>query len=165
METRNQNDLFMPPPRLPSTLNVLTILTFIGCGLGFLFSLYGITAWSKHDAMVEKMEKSADEASGFAKDLAQGSLEMYQKQYDNRYVLLGVGLACLALCLIGAIMMRKLKKSGYMLYVIGELTPIVVSAGLIGFGSLMASISTIFGAVIALVFVILYGTQRKYMVN
>jgi hypothetical protein len=60
--------------------------------------------------------------------------------------------------------MRKLKKSGYPIYVIGELAPIAVTAALVGF-SLVGGIATAFSAIIALLFVILYTTQRKHLVR
>jgi predicted membrane protein len=60
--------------------------------------------------------------------------------------------------------MRKLKKSGFTLYAIGELAPLAVSAGLLGF-SFFGGIMMALSAIIAILFVILYATQRKYLVN
>jgi hypothetical protein len=60
--------------------------------------------------------------------------------------------------------MRKLKKSGYLLYVIGELAPLIITAVILGF-SLMGGMAILFSGIVAIVFVILYSTQRKYLVN
>ena len=63
-------------------------------------------------------------------------------------------------CLIVDIKMRKQKKSGLALYIIGELAPVVLTGILIGFSSIMM----IIGAVIALIFVFLYASQRKNLI-
>jgi len=93
------------------------------------------------------------------------------KSADNRSLLLISGLVFTTLCLISAFQMRKLKKLGYYLYLIGEIAPIVVSAGLFGglSGGSSNSAMTIFGVIIGIgipvVFVILYSTQLKYLEN
>ena len=109
------------------------------------------------------MDKAGD--NEMATKMMDGSIEMVQKAYDYRYILLISALLFTTLCLIGAMQMRKLKKSGYLLYFIGEIAPVILSLVLIGFGSFMAKIMTILSIIVALVFVILYTTQRKYLVN
>lgn len=99
-----------------------------------------------------------------ASKMMEGSLEIMQKTYEYRYILLLSTILFTTLCLIGALQMRKLKKSGFPLYVVGELGPIVINAALIGF-SLVGGITTIIGLVVALVFVMLYASQRKYLIN
>jgi hypothetical protein len=61
--------------------------------------------------------------------------------------------------------MRNLKKQGYLIYVIGELLPILSFAIFIGFGGLFGGIAMMFSTLFALLFIILYTTQRKYLVN
>jgi hypothetical protein len=149
---------------LPGMLNVLTILTFIGCALSYITTLYGFfTAGTGMEDLEEAVDKAGD--NEMMRKLAEGSIEMAEKSADNKYILLISGLLFTTLCLIGALQMRKLKKSGYLLYVIGELTPVIISAAIFGFGSLMGNIGLIAGAFFALLFVILYTTQRKYLVN
>jgi hypothetical protein len=149
---------------LPGMLNVLTILTFIGCGLAYITSLYGFFMAGKG---MDQYQDAIDDAgdNDTLRQLAEGSMEMAQKAADNKYILLISGLLFTTLCLIGALQMRKLKKSGYLLYVIGELAPLIVSAVIMGFGSLMGQIGLIVGGIVAIIFVILYTTQRKYLVN
>lgn len=168
METINQNTDLFPEQRkeLPGMLNVLTILTFIGCGLSYLGALWGFyqsTNYERERAAMEELRDSAGD-SGFAARMVEDSLEILQKSYENRYILLVSGLLFTTLCLIGAIQMRKLKKSGYVLYLIGEITPVIITGALIGF-SLVGGLSTIFSAIFAVLFVILYSTQRKHLVN
>ncbi|MCW3074923.1 MAG: hypothetical protein JWP69_1992 [Flaviaesturariibacter sp.] len=161
-------DLFdqqQAPKGLPGTLNVLTILTFIGCGLSYIGLIISLFTNSQEnvDKQREQIEQLEDSSPKIAEAMQQ-TIDIAQKNYDNRYILLASGLLFTTMCLIGALQMRKLKKSGYMLYIIGEIAPIIISAVLIGF-SLVGGIMTTFMAVVALVFVILYTTQRKHLVN
>lgn len=169
MENSNQtNDVFVQqrPKELPGMLNVLTILTFIGCAIGYIFSCWGFINNTEPEKQIEKIRETQEKMGegGFGSKMMEGSIEMIQKSYDNRYLLLITSLIFTTLCLIGAIRMRKLRKSGYYFYVVGELAPLVVMAGLFG-SSFFAAINLLFGALIAVVFVILYSTQLKYLEN
>jgi hypothetical protein len=169
METTNQtNDLFdqQQPKTLPGMLNVLTILTFIGCGLAYISTIISFFSAANYEKQMADMEDMQDKLgdSELASRMMEGSVEMLQKTYDYRYIILLSGLLFTTLCLVGALQMRKLKKSGYTLYVIGELAPIIVTAALIGF-SLTGGIMILLSSIFAVLFVILYTTQRKYLVN
>jgi hypothetical protein len=167
METSNQNThLFEEQPKpLSGTLNVLTILTFIGCGFAYLGLLYNLYTASNYEEQRTKLEEQLDNAGGneMARKMMEGSLEMMEKTYQYRYVLLISGLVFTTFCLIGALKMRKQKKSGFPIYVIGEVAPVILTAILIGF-SFIGGLTTIISAVIAVVFVILYSTQRKNLI-
>jgi len=169
MENPNQNnDVFanQRPKELPGMLNVLTILTFIGCGLGYLFSCWGFIGNTDPDKQIEKIREAQEKMgdNSFWAKMMESSIEIIRKSYDNRYLLLASSLLFITLCLIGAIRMRKLRKSGYYFYIIGELAPLVLMAGLFG-SSFFGSINLLFSALIAIVFVILYSTQLKYLEN
>ena len=69
------------------------------------------------------------------------------------------------LCFIGALWMRKFKKDGYWMYVAGELTPIIGSLLLLGTAQFTGVVSVLLGVGIPVLFVILYTTQRKYLVK
>lgn len=141
-------------------LNILTILTFIGCGLGYIFSCWGYFS-STAEKIAEAQEKRAQlPDNGFAAKMMDDSIRMAQVSYDNKTLLLITNLIFVTLCLIGALQMRKMKKSGYFIYVIGELAPVVLLVGLLGgFTGFGLWVSVFF----ALLFVILYGTQLKYL--
>lgn len=173
--TYQQTDLLRNdvPPEKPGMLNVLTILTFIGCGLSYILSIFGTLNSTdyetQHQKLLDAQEKAGD--SGFARNMLDKSLEALEKNsaavdrmHDYRYIILVLGLLFTTLCLMGAMQMRKLKKSGYPIYVIGELAPLVVS--IIFSGAMM--FASVFGYImiaIPVIFVILYSTQRKYLVN
>lgn len=168
MDHNNQtNDVFAhQPPKMTGMLNVLTILTFIGSGLSYLGVCYNYFTSGDPDRQIadirEQQEKIGD--NGLANKFIEGSIEMIQKSYDYRYLLLATGLIFTTLCVLGAIRMRKLRKSGYFIYLIGELVPIVLSIGIFG-SSFFGAITIMITAVFALLFVILYSTQLKYLVN
>ncbi|HYH15194.1 MAG TPA: hypothetical protein VD794_08240 [Flavisolibacter sp.] len=173
MEATNQtthlqsNDLFEPQRKgLPGMLNVLTILTFIGCGIAYISGIWSLYSSSNYDKQMAEFEEALDKAGDneMATNLIQGSIEMFQKSYDNRYIIFITTIVFTTLCLIGAMQMRKLKRSGFTIYTIGELAPIAVTAALVGF-SLAGGITIIISAFFAVLFVILYATQRKYLVN
>ena len=167
METSNQSThLFGEQPKpLSGTLNVLTILTFIGCGLAYLGLLYNLYTASNYEEQRTKLEDQMDQIGGneMARKMMESSLEIMEKSYQYRYILLISGLVFTTFCLIGAIKMRKQKKSGFPIYVIGEIAPVILTAILIGF-SVIGGLTTIISAVIAVVFVILYSTQRKNLI-
>jgi len=151
------------PKELPGMLNVLTILTFIGCGLSYLVSLYGFISGNDPDKQIAQIREAQEKmGDGLGSKMLEGSVDMIQKSYDNRYLLLITGLLFATLCLVGA--MRKLRKSGYYFYLIGELAPIVLAVGLFG-SSFFSAMGILFSALIAVIFVILYSTQLKYLQN
>jgi hypothetical protein len=166
MENPNQtSDLLAQhrPKSLPGMLNVLTILTFIGCGIGFLSSGYSFI--SSNSSQMEKLQEQREkmsEQTGFAKKFFDDSFDMAQVGFEYKNLLLGVGLVCIVLCLIGAIQMRKLKRSGFFVYIIGELAPVFVLGGLL---TSVTNINFMFSVFFSFLFVILYATQLKHLVN
>lgn len=152
------------PKELPGMLNVLTILTLIGCGLGFISSCYSYFTNNDPDAQIQKLNEAKEKVgdSGFGAKMIDSSIDMVQKSYENRYLLLISGLIFTILCLIGALQMRKRKKTGYYYYLVGELAPIVLMAGLFG-ASFFGAIALLFAALISVIFVILYSTQLKHL--
>ena len=88
--------------------------------------------------------------------------EMVTKAYENRIPILLTSLLAAGLCLAGAIQMRKRKKQGFLLYTIGELLPIAITAFFIGTFMLTGTFMYI-GIAIGVLFIIMYAGQRKYM--
>jgi hypothetical protein len=168
MTDLNQN-MGMPDdkPSLPSGLNILTILTFIGSGLSLLSSLYNFAnAKSGLDKMEETINSPNYESMpAFAKKfLSPEALETARKSYENRVPLTLIGLIGIALCVYGAIQMRKRKMQGYYLYIIGELIPLVATVIFIGMGALSGFMGIIV-VCFTLLFVLLYTAQRKHLTN
>lgn len=152
-------------PALPSSLNVLTILTFIGCAIGLIFTLAtsAINKWLL--GFMDKAISSGQELS--AKDLAdmEKGRAAIEKVQANLVPLIVVGLVSVALCFIGALWMRKLKKDGFWMYTAGEILPVISGFILIGTAQYTGVMSYVLGLGIPALFIILYSLQRKHLVK
>lgn len=154
-------------PDLPGGLNVLTILTFIGCAIGFLGSTWNlINAKSGIDKMEEMINSGkVDQLPSFMRGMfSPDMLEMARKGYENRYPIFLISIVGIVLCLMGAIQMRKLKSQGYFLYVVGELLPFIPILIFMGTKAL-TGMQGIISICIAVLFILLYTAQRKHLVN
>ena len=163
----NENDYQKQP--IPSGINVLTILTFIGCAIGLCLSVFNFFnskhAFETKDAVIEKMNSGTMPAwaKSMMPDMSHFE-ELVTKSYENRLPILLLSLIAIGLCFFGALQMRKRKKQGFMLYVIGELVlPVLLSAFFIGTFTLTGG-TAYFGYGIAILFILLYAAQRKHLV-
>jgi hypothetical protein len=167
MSTNSTSDLLEfndgQKPALPSSLNVLTILTFIGCALGLLGGIWGyIKADQSYKDVVAAQDKMADAPAWAKSFMGPEMVEMARKSAENKLPILLLTLVGVALCLWGALEMRKLKKQGFILWVVGEFLPI--AGGLIFVGGAMFSGFAMIGLIFPVVFLILYFVQKKYLV-
>lgn len=88
---------------------------------------------------------------------------------DGLTAYLGALLLCAALCLIGSIMMWKMKKTGFYLYVVGEIGPIILQY--VVFKEVYELLSRdsnamygmVIGLAIPLAFVVMYALNLKHM--
>lgn len=159
-------------PKLPTFLNVLTILTIIA-------SVYGIISGSINYALKNKAEAifaNSDSTMKMitAKDTAQknvklnnalekmldGAKALTMQQYKYINQITAAIIICAGLCITGAILMRKRKKTGFFIYLIGELgIPIlyfVIFSGIVGGAFLIA-----WETIIAIPFIFMYALQIK----
>lgn len=155
-------------PVLPTGLNVLTILTIIGCAFQLYSSVTGFMGAKKNyetrEEVIAKM--NSPEMPGFFKGMmpkAEQMEEIFTKSYENRIPILITGLIAIGLCFFGALQMRKLKKQGFILYSIGQLLPFVSGILFIGTAAFSGSIAVVMSA-ISLLFLVLYFFQRKHLV-
>ncbi len=152
-------------PQLPSGLNVLTILTFIGCALALIGSVYSYISAAQSYETLSRMQGTMDQMPGAVKSiLGSDLLDIARKTYENRLPIMLLGVAGAALCFFGALQMRKLKKQGYILWLLGEVLPIIGSLIFIGFG-VYSGFAFVLGLIFPIIFIVLYTVQRKYLVN
>jgi len=149
--------------KLPSGLNVLTILTFIGCGIFGLFTLLLPVIYKFSLNMMDKAASSGQELS--AKQVAEmekgrAAIELATQ---NMIPMMAIGMVGIILCFVGALWMRKLKKDGYWLYVAGELAPLLGSVLIMGTSQFTGITSVLLAVGFPVLFVILYTMQRKYL--
>ena len=127
--------------KLPQMLNVLTILTYIGCAFWALMAILAFVG-------VGFLKSFAGKEASDAMDKVGGG---------NLMLALIISLVGIALCFFGAMKMRNLLKIGFYLYVAGQLIPIIFT-----FITVAVSFSVV-GIIIPLVFIILYATQLKFL--
>ena len=148
--------------KLPTGLNVLTILTFIGCA----YELYSsVSNFIKGRKAIEEMEKAQEQlatAPSWAKKMmGPDMMEFITKTFENRLPLLIVGLIGTTLCIFGALEMRKQKMQGYYMWLLGEVLPWV---GVILFtGTILFKTFIVWFLILPIVFIILYTLQRKHL--
>lgn len=150
-------------PKLPSGLNVLTILTFIGCGIGLLFVLLTPVINKFFLEMMQKANTSEMSAKQLG-DMEKGKAVM-ELTMANLVPLMIIGIIGIVLCLVGAIWMRKRKKDGFWIYSGGELLPVIGNFIILGTAQFTGVMSVVFAIGIPVLFVILYAMQRKHLVN
>jgi tryptophan-rich sensory protein len=90
-------------------------------------------------------------------------LMMITKSFENRIPILVITLVAAALCIYGAMQMRQLKKQGFLIYVVGEILPIISTALFIGV-FMFTGINMIIAMAIALLFIIMYAVNRKHLI-
>jgi ABC-type spermidine/putrescine transport system permease subunit I len=155
----------MDQNKLPSSLNTLTILTFIGSGFAILFS--AITPWVIK-LMKGFMEKamSGDAAANLTpkqlEDMRKGN-EMYDLILKNANITIPVTIVCAIASIVAAVMMRKRKKDGLTIYIAAEILPVIVSIILLGSAQFNGVMSYVLGLGLPLLFITLYVMQKKHL--
>jgi uncharacterized BrkB/YihY/UPF0761 family membrane protein len=165
-DTLNHSDF--DRPSLPPGLNVLTILTFIGSGIQLLFVIFGfLRAQSQYDEKDKVLESiKSGEMPGWVKSIMPDPANyemMLTKNLENKIPMLLLGVVAVFLCVYGAMQMRKLKKSGFTIYLVGQLLPFATTALFVGF-FMFSGLMFILGCAITVLFILLYLTQRKHLV-
>jgi hypothetical protein len=160
------------PQKLPSFLNVITILTIIG-SIWAILSAIGTPIINnklkpQNDKNMEQLEKMNTNDTTKSKtenaflSIAKSSIEITKKVNENQTGITIVSIIGGLLCLGGAILMRKQKKTGFYLYLVGEWAAIIFMTYLIGGlsgGSLFIAMSLFF----PLIFTILYIVNLKHL--
>ena len=147
--------------QIPVFLKVLCILTFVGSGLGIIGALFGFIS---SGASEESLRLSARimHDSPFGNSINFEEMMKWQV-YTNWANLIGS-----LLTLAGGLLMWKLKKLGYYLYIPGWIIPITVSAigmkyMLSGMFAGMGYVGVGINVVIAAAFIIMYGLNFKHL--
>lgn len=152
-------------PKLTKTLNILTILTIIGSAIFLISVLLMPTCTRFSKKMMAKAAESGQQMS--PKDMekireANAQLEIVEK---NMVPYIAINVLGAGLCLFGAVMMRKLKKDGYWLYIAGQVLPWVGNILVLGVAYFTGQMmNTLFMLMITLLFIVLYTTQRKNLI-
>lgn len=149
--TAEQTAPSLPQEGLPGILGVLTILTMIGSVtsvIGSLFTTLGCKVLMMEE-VTDKMKPS--------------ELAFLTATCEHKNILILGAVLGGVLCFTGAVMMRQLKKQGFLFYVTGQILPSILS--LIVMADLMfADSKSWIGYGIMGLFIGLYATQRKHLI-
>jgi hypothetical protein len=150
--------------KLPEMLNVLTILTFIGSGLGAITTVWGLLKPPPSEAYLQDMQDKYDKAPDIVKSfMGPHVVDLTRKTMENRIPLLLLAIVGIGLCVYGAMQMRARKKQGFTIYLIGELAlPLISMALFVGFGY-YTGFSLALNLFLPVLFIILYASQLKYL--
>ncbi len=114
--------------------------------------------------MIEKQLATNKDISVENAQKMQKGLENIELFQANIIPLMVVGFLGLALCFAGAMMMRKLKKDGFWIYVAGQAIPVIATGVILGFAQ-FKEIGNIAFLALAIIFIVMYSTQRKFLVK
>lgn len=122
METSVDNSFeqAMQEPKRPQLLTVICILSFIMCGIGLLSGIWNIIQ-NTPENMAEGIEKMRQ----FSPEMADKMEESMIAMQDSVYIQISpyLNLVYVLLSFLGVLMMWKLQKKGFYLYLTGELLP------------------------------------------
>jgi hypothetical protein len=157
----------VPVPMRSTFLTVICILTFIGSGWGVIGSISSYATADMSAAVTRETVSNTESQTNELNTLSIfkqmfGSLagEMTLENIKESALL---KLISTLLTLLGGIMMFKLKKFGFYLYIVGTIiysgTPIIIVT------SFFAIAGAVFAALIGIAFIVMYGSNLKYMIK
>ena len=156
----------------PKFLKNLCILSFIWCGVVLFFSVWGMIM-NTPENMAERIEQIRPMNPKMADQMEEQMIGMQEDTYMQISPYLGI--VYLLGSFLGVLMMWKLNKKGYYLYLASEILPytgflFMMGDGPsfnIGFGGeSMKVVGIIFGILAVLIdvgFMVMYGMQVKHM--
>mgnify|MGYP006233111533 CR=1 FL=1 len=171
---RLSEDNSITKKKRPAFLLVLCILTFIASGLGVIMGLINFTGLNDVESTFRNASAGADPVAQEMFDTI--DIEGMQKIQDMVNIL---SLVASILCLGGALLMFKLRKVGFLPYVLGHGVAIYgsyLSVDLVkkmadampveAMGDMMSMVggaTMIFSVIIAIAFIIMYGVNLKHL--
>ncbi len=152
--------------KLPSGLNVLTILTFVGSGFIILRSIWDYIKSSDNVIELEKLQASPDYAKipeWGKRFVGPEMLNLLHETDINKLPILIINILGCLLCIYGAIEMRKQKINGFYVYIIGQSLPFLGLFMFIGGLFFVLGWLAYFTIGLPLFFTLLYLTQAKFL--
>jgi len=158
-------------PNRPTFLTVLCIITFVVSGYFFVQSLLGIFVNNSLDTtafneIISQLYESMDEMEGQEQAFMQKIIDGFQITVNSiieNAVSLGIfEMLTSVLGILGAVLMFRLNKKGYYLYILAKIVGVVAPLAIIGVNVVTISIYGFIG-VIGILFIVLYGVNVKYM--
>ena len=152
-----QQELGSPQPERPEFLKIICILSFVACGLMILtYGLGSLTLSLSQNTINEIWPKVVE---GYPQYAEVDGLEFFHN----------VGMVCLyglfanVFSLIGVIMMWRLEKIGFYIYLVAELATNFFSLGMDTGTQEPSYLGLVFSILIDLVFIAMYFVNLKHM--
>lgn len=155
----------------PTFLVVLVVLSMISLVLTFFSSLLNLMSGPMQEEVLETFTATQYESIAVLRDLGSDGMANFLEQiiqmsvYQNNEIFVssnGVSFIASILGIIGVMMMYRLRKLGFHLYVIYSLSPFVIYYLLFPI-SLIPTVMVIGSFIISLIFVLLYARFLKLM--
>jgi hypothetical protein len=146
--------------RVPGFLKVLCILSFTGVGIALIMGIYNLLTLG---STLAQLKSSMDTLKSLGSSLGNG-LDNYANSlihYGTLYYIIII--VASLICLTGVMMMWKLRKSGYYIYILGEIAPAVAAYALLGGYGALGTALMIMGIVFPVAFIIMYGLNLKHL--
>lgn len=165
------NSYTVPEPARPQFLSVLCILTWVCCGILFIMTLKQVFFKESAEEQLEKIEQLRA-ISPEAADQMEAALENQGGSAETISTVLG--LIAVVLSGYGAWLMWNLKKTGFYLYLAGELVPYLgflfkktealeAAGSMSGMGSAFVGIAIGLMVLFDAIFIAMYAANVKYM--
>lgn len=138
--TTNQTTAQQEKPTRPLLLTVMCILTFIGSSFIIISTVISYISMQNMSAEMQAIMG-----------------DMIQTTQNDLLIKLIVGVIGSIICLVGAIMMWKLKKVGFYMYCLGTIIPLIISYFIPSKNLLFGDSSIAFGGLMAFILITLYG--------
>jgi len=170
------------PKRRTKFITVLCILTFVGSGFSFCSNIYSYVTAKQTAEQMQTMNKIAQKDPNFGEKSAKpntkedsAAKKKSEKFAKNMFSTMASSfnegnikknalgaIAAAILCIGGALLMWRINKKGYLLYVAGTLLGIAIPIALYG-NNFIGIFGSIISGFFGLVFCILYGVNLKDM--
>jgi len=160
------------PAQRTTFLTVLCVLTFLGSAYG-IFS--GLTAFVTADKMVKEMSKNSAEQEKAKQELEQkkndpgskfaikmmDSVKGLTREKLKQSAIAGV--VANVFTIVGALLMWRLNRKGFYLYIVGIITSVAAPFVIFGSGNIMAVIGSVIPAFFGVIFIAMYAFNLKDM--
>lgn len=152
MEQQNLNPLGETKKR-PQFLTVLCILSFVGIGIALIGGVYNLMTFNSTIALMQS-------TSGFFGGELGNAIDMLIKWGQTVYI---INIVASLVCLVGVLMMWGMKKTGFYIYIIGEIAPAIASFALLGGFGPLGTMAMVGGLIFPIAFIVMYGINLKHM--
>jgi hypothetical protein len=158
------------PKRRPDFLLVLCILTFLGSGFGLISACTNyinadVLTELGQDALDQSKHEAGKELSGGEKRLAEKVINSASAMLDPVKLKQNYLLSFIAnlLTLGGGILMFRLRKAGFWLYIAGTAVLVATPAIIFGAGNLLSLGMTMGSGIVGILFIVLYSLNLKHL--